>query len=240
MDDNERLEEQIMDSNRRRMKDLDRIFTITFYVCSVHFIIRLILDVVSIGVALMTLGIVADSPLILILRLIENIVILGVFLWSYFKDRTGTIASIAAVIIWILIGVLIGGTDIIDFVLAALWIGLQALCLSKYKELEYLKAQPGYPDFNAIFLHRKDNRRVADEQIKESLAENRVPKSYSAQDTYQIPEDAVLNDDGSGFMEILQVDGSTLADKNADHFENHYMDDISPDDISASGQDKGQ
>lgn len=235
MDDNERLEEQIMDSNRRRMKDLDRIFTITFYVCSVHFIIRLILDVVSIGVALMTLGIVADSPLILILRLIENIVILGVFLWSYFKDRTGTIASIAASALWILIGTAIGGTDVIDYLLAALWIGLQALCLSKYKELEYLKAQPGYPDFNAIFLHRKDNRRVADEQIKESLAENRVPKSYSAQDTYQIPEDAVLNDDGSGFMEILQVDGSTLADKNTDRFENHYMDDISPDDISKGG-----
>ena len=240
MDDNERYEEHIMDSNRKRMKELDKIFTIAFYVCAVHFIIRLILDVVSIGVALITLGIVADSPLVLILRLFENIVILGVFLWSYFKDRTGTIASMAAVVLWILIGVLIGGTDIIDFVLAALWIGLQALCLSKYKELEYLKAQPGYPTFNAIFLHRKDNRRVAEEQIKESLAENRAPKSYSAQETYQIPEDAVMNDDGSGFMEILSVDGSTLADKNADRFENHYMDDITSDDISASGQDKGQ
>ena len=227
MDDNERYEEQIMDSNRKRMKEIDKIFTIAFYVCAAHFALRLILDVVSIGVALMTLGIVADSPLTMILRLFEHIGILGVFLWSYFKDRTGTIVSIVAVVLWILIGLAIGGTVLLDFLLAALWIFMQALCLSKYKELEYLKEQPGYPDFNGVFLHRKDNRRVAYEQIRESLAENRVQKSYPAEETYQIPEDAVLNDDGSGFMEILSVDGSKLADKNADRFENHYMDDIS-------------
>ena len=229
MADNERLEEQAMDSNRKRMKEIDRVFTIAFYVCAVHFVIRLILDVVSIGVALMTWGFIAENPIMLLLRLIGHAVILGVFLWSYFKDRTGTIASIAAVVMWILIGMAIGGTVVIDYLLAVLWIIMQALCLSKYKELEYLKAQPGYPTFNAIFLHKSDNRRVAEKQIRDSLKENKVPKSYSAQETYQIPEDAVLNDDGSGFMEILQVDGSTLADKNADRFENHYMEDIGAD-----------
>ena len=224
MDDNERYEEQIMDSNRKRMKELDKVFTLAFYLCAVHFIIRLALDIGGIGVALMTLGIVADNPGTMILRLFGHAVILGLFLWSYFKDRNGTIASIAAIAIWLIIGVAIGGTVIIDFLLAAAWIGLQVLCLTKYKELEYLKAQPGYPNFNGVFLHKNDNRRVTDEQIIESLKGNKVQKS--AEETYNLPESAVLNDDGSGFMEILQVDGSTLEDKNASRYENHYMDDI--------------
>ncbi|MCH5193675.1 MAG: hypothetical protein J1F11_06915 [Oscillospiraceae bacterium] len=229
MIDNDRLEEQTMDSNRNRMKDLNRLFSIAFYICTPYPAILLVIDFIAVGVALVTLGLFAVSPLGLIMKFLAHIAMLGAFLWSYLKDRKGTIAAIAVSALWFMFNLVNGSIDIIAVVLSFAWIGMQILCLTKYKELEHLKNQPGYPDFNAIFLHRTDNRRVTDAQIKESFKENKTVKSRPASETYAIPENTVMNDDGSGFMEILSVDTDTLADKNDDGHENHYMEDISAD-----------
>ena len=236
MYDKERFEEEVMDSNRRRIKEINKLFYIAYHICVPYFVIMLMIDIIATGVSLISLGLLAVNPLGVILKFLAHAAMLGAFYWSYIKERNGTIAAIAGIALWFLFNLVNGKSDIIVFALSIVWLAAQILCLTKYKELDYLKAQPGYPDFNAIFLHKKDNRRVTDEQIMESFKENKSKKDHPASETYKIPESTVMNDDGSNFMEILKVDTDTLDDKNASGYENHYMDDISIDDITDGKQ----
>ncbi|MCH5350311.1 MAG: hypothetical protein J1E40_13365 [Oscillospiraceae bacterium] len=232
MIDNDRLEEQAMDSNRNRMKGLNKLFSIAFYICAPYPAISLVIDIIAVGVALISFGHYAVSPLGLILKLLAHIAMFGSFLWSYLKDKNGTIAAIAVAALWFIFNLVTGSIDIIVLGLSIVWIAAQVLCLIKYTELEFLKAQPGYPDFNSIFFHKTNNRRVTDEQIRESFKENKITKNNFADKTYPVPAETVMKDDGSGFMEILNADASMLDDNNAAGYENHFMEDISADNIT--------
>ena len=59
-----------------------------------------------------------------------------------------------------------------EFVLLPLLAGLatQIICFTKYNEIQYLKEQPGYPDFNTVYLRNQyNNRIVSDNEIQRNL-----------------------------------------------------------------------
>lgn len=173
MQDNERLKELEMDSNRRRMMEINKRFKTAFWVCAVFPALQLFIGLLNIATALITLGLTAADPLPMFGTVLLYAAMIGAFIWSYLKDIRGTVAAILSVVVWCLIGLTGWGIDILLIAIALLWIGMQISCLKKYKELDLLKTQPGYPDFNSIYFHKTNSRVLSDEQVRESLRENK-------------------------------------------------------------------
>lgn len=190
--------ERQMDIDREEMRKIDRIFTVTFYICAVFPAIPLIFSLCSFVATMITLGVAGMDPLTVLSSILTNGGLIAAYLWSYLKDKRGTIAAIAAVILWWL---LYERADSEWLIFVALVTVLQTVCLLQYKKIGYLKTHEGYPDF---CLYRKDGvkRIMSDEQIRERM------KAPSAD------------------MDTLETDGISLKENKENHTSNSYMDEL--------------
>ncbi len=162
MDRSDIERERQMDIDREDMRRINRIFTVTFYICAVFPALQLMVALCSFLASLITLGNAGLDPVSVFSCILADGPVIAALIWSYTKDKRGTIIAIAAVILrWLLY-------DRSDIVLAIMVTVLQAVCLLQYQKIGYLKTHEGYPDF---CLYRKDGvkRIMSDEQIRESM-----------------------------------------------------------------------
>ena len=210
MQDNDRLEESAMDSNRFRMAKINRLFSITFYVCAVIPVLQLIVGILNVAVALITLGLAAANPFTLFKSILLYAVMIAAFIWSYLKDIRGTIAAILSVIVWCLIGWTSWSGDLFLSVMTIAWLALQIACLTKYKDLKFLRDQPGYPYFNGVSLHENtDKRSIREQQLREQTAEFSGKPSVMDElyaNGHALEEKKQKTDSGDQYMEDIFTD----------------------------------
>ncbi len=187
------------DANRDDMRRISRIFSAAFYICAIFPAIPLIVSLGSFTATLITLGTAGMDPLTVFSSILANGGLIAAYLWSYLKDKRGTIAAIAAVILWWLLYV---HADPEGLIIVALVTVLQAVCFAQYKKLDYLKTQEGYPDFYNLSRSEGGKRIMSDEQIRESM------KFYETD------------------MGALEADGSKLKENSEKHTANTYMDEL--------------
>lgn len=198
-----------MDINRSKMIKINRIFTIVLYVCGSIPAITLLFNLCKVISIFITLGKSAADPVSTFTGVLSSAAILAVFIWSYFKKRNGTIASVAVIFIWWFASLASWGIDILVLLAAVIGIAAQLVCLMQYQKLEQLKTQPGYPDFNGIFLHSTNNRILSDEQVRERSKENK-----------------------NAAIEELRFDGGELSNNVKPVSTDHFMEDIFTDDLN--------
>ena len=208
----DRFEESAMDSNRFRMAKINRLFSITFYVCAAIPALQLIVGILNVATALITLGLMSANPFTMFKSILLYAVMIAAFIWSYLKDIRGTAAAIASIVIWWLIGWTSWRGDLFLTAATLIWLALQIACLRKYKELNFLKNQPGYPYFNGVSLHENtDTRSIREQQLRERTAE------FSGKPSV---------------MDGLGASGDSLEEKRSQAGGgNQYMEDIFTDDL---------
>ena len=213
MYDDDRQKELEMDSNRFRMQKINRLFSISFYVCAALPAIQRIVGIFNVAVALITLGLKSANPFTMFKSILLYAAMIGAFLWSYLKDIRGTAAAVAMIILWWLIGWTSWRGDLLLNGITIVWLVLQIACLTKYKELNFLKEQSGYPYFNGVSLNEiTDTRGIREQQVKEHTSQ------FSGKPS---------------IMEKLDADGSALEEKRQNkNSENQYMDEIFTDDLN--------
>lgn len=198
-DKNEVFSVAQIDIDREAMRRTNRIFSIAFYLCALPPAIPLIVALCSFLASLITLGVAGGDPASVISSIIANGAVIAAFIWSYTKDKRGTIAAIAAVTLrWILYD----RSYPEGLIYAAAAVILQTVCIMQYEKLDDLKTHEGYPDFYNVTRHDGGKRIMSDEQIKENMR-------YSQAD-----------------MDTLKADGSALQKNEDKHTANTYMDEI--------------
>ncbi len=198
-DKNEVLDGTQIDIDREAMRRTNRIFSIVFYLCALPPAIPLIVALCSFLASLITLGVTGADPVWVISSIIANGAVIAAFIWSYTKDKRGTIAAIAAVTLrWLLYD----KSYPEGLIYAAAAVILQSVCIMQYEKLDDLKTHDGYPDFYNVTRNVGGKRIMSDEQIKERM-------KYSQAD-----------------MAALKADGSALQKNEDKHTANTYMDEL--------------
>lgn len=201
-DTKEFSDEHQTDIDREAMHRINRIFSIAFYLCALPPAIPLIIALGSFVASLITLGVAGADPLSVMSSIIANGAVIAAFIWSYTKEKRGTIAAIAAVTLrWLLYD----KSYPEGLIYAAAAIILQSICIIQYEKIDHLKTHEGYPDFYNLSRHDGGKRIMSDEQIKERMG-------YSQAD-----------------MDTLKADGSVLQKNEDKHTANIYMDEICTD-----------
>ncbi len=199
MDGQEISREQQTDIDREKMRSINRIFSIAFYLCAAFPAIPFIVALCSFLASLITLGVAGADPVYVISSIIANGAVIAAFIWSYTKDKRGTIAAIAVVILrWLLYD----KSYPEGLIYAAAAVILQLVCIIQYKKLDDLKTHEGYPDFFPLSRGDGGKHIMSDEQIKEKMKISHAD------------------------MEDLAADGSKLMRNDDKHTANVYMDEI--------------
>ena len=150
------------------MQKLTKLFKAAFIVSVIPSALYIVFGMVAAAVTVMTAGMIAPPIFAIILWLVCAISF-ACFSFSRNMEQNGTLASILAIIVQMILCLIIGW----EFVLLLLLAGLatQIICFTKYNEIQYLKEQPGYPDFNMVYLRNQyNNRIISDNEIQRNLS----------------------------------------------------------------------
>lgn len=149
-----KADEDIFNGYRCRMKRINRIFDICFFVCAAPVAVNIFVCLVGIMSYFMTVGL-SETGLSLPL-LIVNAVIFIVYSCARLKNRK---------FIYISMGI-IGLQIIVKFIkfefpfLLLVQLGMQFYSLGQMDEVDKLSKIDGYPDFNGIFTHAQEDKSV--------------------------------------------------------------------------------
>lgn len=166
-DSMEQNNEQLLELNYNKMQKLKKLFKAAFIVSAIPSALYIVFGLVAAAVAVMTAGMIAP-PIFAIILWLVCVIAFACFSFSRNMEQNGTLASILAIIVQMILCLIIGW----EFVLFPLLTGLtaQIICFTKYNEIQYLKEQPGYPDFNTVYLRNQyNNRIVSDNEIQRNL-----------------------------------------------------------------------
>lgn len=160
--------EQLLEVNYNKMQRLKKLFKAAFIVSFIPSALYIALGFVSAAAAVMTAGLLRP-PMVFIILLIICVISFACFSFSHNMEQNGTLASILEIIVQMIFDI-VGGISFI-FILLIAGLVMQIICFTKYNEIQYLKEQPGYPDFNTIYLRKEYNKRiVSDNEIKQILS----------------------------------------------------------------------
>lgn len=159
--------EQLSEANYNKMQELKKFFKAAFIVSVIPSALFILIGLIGFVAAVMTAGLLSP-PVIVILLWLLCVVSFVCFSYSKIMEHNGTIASIAAIILQMIFSLAGGYIPIFLLLLAGLF--MQIKCLTKYSEIQYLKEQPGYPDFNTVFIRNMYNNRIlSDHDINQKM-----------------------------------------------------------------------
>lgn len=162
--------EQLTESNYRTMQKVKKLFKASFIISVIPSALFIIIGLIGFAVAVMTAGLISP-PIIFIIIWLLCVVSFVCFSFSKAMEQNGTLASMAVIILQMIFSLCVGYIPIFFLLLAGL--AMQIICFTKYNIIQYLKQQPGYPDFNTIFIRNMYNTRInSDNTIKQNIINN--------------------------------------------------------------------
>lgn len=175
---------EILSANAEKMCKLKKTFKIAFIISAVSPLLYTFWGLIKFASFIMTAGINAVSSGFVI-QVALSVVSLVCFSFSYMLEKKATKASILLSILLAVIFITIGNE--LFCILSVIGSVTQILCLKQYPQIDYLKSQEGYPDFNTIVSSKIANRRFSDEELK-----NRTGGSEKNTDTAFTMEEVKL------------------------------------------------
>lgn len=186
LDNKDEFDEAFLLQNQREMQKINNIFHAAFVVSFIPIAIDLLVGLAMLWAGLITLGLALFVQVFP--KIICDIALIVIFMLSEQKNFKCTAAAIPALIVFVLI--FSSGGEIAAVILM-IQIILYIMCLLQYKNIDRLKDCPGYPDFNAVFFaDRWDKRIISDEQVKQTIAQNK--KEIADMDVIELEDPQAL------------------------------------------------
>lgn len=168
MSRNSDFDEQQQEIYYAEMQKMKKLFKAAFILSAIPSALIIILGLIAFADAVMTAGLLAP-PMIFIILWLLCAASFVCFSFSNMMERRGTAASIAAIVLQIIFS--LASNTIIPILPLLAGLSMQIFCLTKYNEIQHLKEQPGYPDFNTVFTRTVyNNRIVSDSEIKQTMS----------------------------------------------------------------------
>ncbi|MBQ2823298.1 MAG: hypothetical protein IJF18_01805 [Oscillospiraceae bacterium] len=153
---------ELINENFKEMSELKKLFNTAFIFSAVPSLLYLLLGFFSLISIIITAGKVAPSAGFLFILLL-SVVSLVCFSFSRMMEKKATMISIA-VLVFLLIMYCVNENPLF-FILSLAGFALQCVCFTKYKRLDFLKSQEGYPYFNTLLTSNQDSKRYSDNEI---------------------------------------------------------------------------
>lgn len=154
---------ETLSANAAKMRELKKIFTITFIISAISPFLYTFLGLLSVASLIITVGTVAPSAGFIFTSAL-SVASLICLSFSYMMEKKATVVSIPLLILLAVLFIVFN--DQLFFILSVIGSAAQILCLKQYPQIDYLKSQEGYPDFNTILASQHTNRRFTDEELK--------------------------------------------------------------------------
>ena len=147
-----KADEDIFNGYRCRMKRINRIFDICFFVCAAPVAVNILVCLVGIVSYFMTVGL-SETALSLPL-LIVNAAIFIVYSCARLKNRKFIYLSMGIIVVQMILKFI----KIKFPFLLLVQLGMQFYSLGQMDEVDKLSKIDGYPDFNGIFTHAQEDK----------------------------------------------------------------------------------
>ncbi|MBQ8780576.1 MAG: hypothetical protein IJZ72_02720 [Oscillospiraceae bacterium] len=153
---------ETLSANAEKMRELKKLFTITFIISAISPFLYTFLGLLKLASFIMTAGKVVPSAGF-VFTAVLSVVTLICCSFSFMMEKKATIVSIPLLL---LLAIIYMSSDVPFFILSAAGSAAHIWCFKQYSQIDYLKSQEGYPDFNAIVSSKYVNRRFTDEELK--------------------------------------------------------------------------